>query len=158
MDTLTSCDTSRHMGYSNSSPYLVLPAQAQGHGGMAALGSRQHPMSQAHSRGDILQNQSMNIATEEQDDLDCNVLDDEEEALDAIKAVQASQAQKLKENNMRVFMKISHVERQLLEVTAAVEQAQQEVGMLAKREGRDQEALDQEITLAKSDVALMHQR
>lgn len=59
---------------------------------------------------------------------------------------------------MRVFMKISHVERQLLEVTAAVERAQQEVGMLAKREGRDQEALDQEITLAKSDVALMHQR
>ena len=59
---------------------------------------------------------------------------------------------------MRVFMKISHVERQLLEVTAAVEQAQQEVGMLAKREGRDQEALDQEITTAKSDVALMHQR
>ena len=37
-----------------------------------------------------MQNQSMNIATEEQDDLDCNVLDDEEEALDAIKAVQAS--------------------------------------------------------------------
>ena len=59
---------------------------------------------------------------------------------------------------MRVFMKISHVERQLLEVTAAVERAQQEVGMLARREGRDQEALDQEITLAKSDVALMHQR
>ena len=78
-------------------------------------------MSQAHSRGDILQNQSVQITIEEQDDVDCNVLDDEEEALDALKAVQASQAQRLKENNMRVFLKISHVERQLLEVTATVE-------------------------------------
>ena len=50
-----------------------------------------------------------------------SVLDDEEEALDALKAVQVSQAQRLKENNMRVFLKISHVERQLLEVTATVE-------------------------------------
>ena len=114
MDTMTSCDTSRqHIGYSNSSPYLVVPGQVPSQGGVGPISCQQpHAMSQAHSRGDILQNQSMqNVAFEDQDDTDCNVLDDEEEALDALKAVQVSNTQKQKENNMRVFMKISHVER-----------------------------------------------
>ena len=42
--------------------------------------------------------------------------------MDALKTVQANQAQKLKDNNQRVFLKISHVERKLLELVSLVEE------------------------------------
>ena len=94
------------------------------------------------------------ITTEEQDDdNDCNVLDDEEEAMDALKTVQANQAQKLKDNNQRVFLKISHVERKLLELVSLVEEVQQDSNELAAKQISSQEELEKDLVEAKDEAA-----
>ena len=64
---------------------------------------------------------------------DCNVLDDEEEALGVLRAKQADQAQRLKDNQTQVLQKVCHVESQLLDVTSLVSQLQQEVSTLAEQ-------------------------
>ena len=64
---------------------------------------------------------------------DCNVLDDEEEALGVLRAKQADQAQRLKDNQAQVLQKVCHVESQLLDVTSLVSQLQQEVSTLAEQ-------------------------
>ena len=43
---------------------------------------------------------------DEEDENACNVIDDEEEALDALKARQADQASKLKETQLNILSKI----------------------------------------------------
>ena len=43
---------------------------------------------------------------DEEDENACNVIDDEEEALDALKARQADQALKLKESQLQILSKI----------------------------------------------------
>ena len=45
-----------------------------------------------------------------EDDEDCNVVDDQEEAIDALKARQVDDTIKLKENQSRSYEKISDVE------------------------------------------------
>ena len=92
----------------------------------------QHPLLQQQSELG-LHNQSSQFTNANQevedDDLnnDCNVADEEEEALGALKARQAAQTQRLKDNQTRVLRKVCHVESQLLDVTSLVGQLQLEV-------------------------------
>ena len=52
---------------------------------------------------------------------DCNVVDEEEEAISTLQARQAEQNQRLRENQNRVLQKVSQVEGQLIGVTSLIE-------------------------------------
>ena len=55
-------------------------------------------------------NLPIKIHMTEDEDEDCNVVDDQEEAIDALKARQVDDTIKLKENQSRSYEKISDVE------------------------------------------------
>jgi len=120
------------------------------------------PLSLANSRVDIhLPNNTASVQMfdhEDRDDNDCNVLDDEEEALDAIKARQADQAQRVRDHQSRVYQKIAHVEQHLLGVASLLETVSSEVGSLAFSSVESALNLGRDIDLAREEAATSQRR
>ena len=98
-ETLSSVDASRYLGASHSTPFFV-PQPPLGQS-LFQMPKYHLVPSQSQNLGFHSQNKVQSVrhsVAEELDDHECNVIDDEEEALDAIKARQADAASKAREN------------------------------------------------------------